>query len=143
MISEAIKTHKRAIIPYVTAGLPSLAATGAIIRALAEVGAAAIEIGIPFSDPMADGPVLQKASKSALSAGFRMEPLFDHLASWSATLGVPLIIMSYINPLMRRGFEATVQRLKEFGIAGLIIPDLPSNADGFSLLSGINICDIV
>ena len=131
MISEAIKTHKRAIIPYVTAGLPSLAATGAIIRALAEVGAAAIEIGIPFSDPMADGPVLQKASKSALSAGFRMEPLFDHLASWSATLGVPRIIMSYINPLMRRGFEATVQRLKESGIAGLIIPDLPSNADGF------------
>ena len=127
-ITDAIRNTKRAIIPYVTAGLPDIETTGKIIKALSDAGVAAIEIGIPFSDPMADGPVLQKASKMALDAGFKMAALFEHLPEWSATVSIPLIVMSYINPLMHRGIEATLKKLKASGIAGVIIPDEPSDA---------------
>lgn len=127
-ITDAIRNSKRAIIPYVTAGLPDIETTGKIIRSLSDAGAAAIEIGIPFSDPMADGPVLQKASKMALDAGFRMDALFEHLPEWASTISIPLIVMSYINPLMHRGLEATLKKLKASGIAGVIIPDEPSDA---------------
>jgi len=79
MIAQSIQSHRKAVIPYVTAGLPDLEATGRIIEALADTGAAAVEIGIPFSDPMADGPVLQRASYRALQAGFRMDALLERL----------------------------------------------------------------
>ena len=85
MISEAIRAHRKAVIPYVTAGYAGLDATGEIIRALDECGAAAIEVGIPFSDPMADGPVLQKASLLALRAGFALEGLLKRAGRWSAS----------------------------------------------------------
>lgn len=127
-IMDAVRNKKRAIIPYVTAGLPDIETTGKIIRALSDAGAAAIEIGIPFSDPMADGPVLQKASKAALDAGFKMDALFELLPRWSANVKCPLIVMSYINPLMHRGLEATMKKFKASGIAGVIIPDEPSDA---------------
>ncbi len=130
MIAEAIRTSKRAVIPYVTAGLPDLDATGEIIRALSDAGAAAIEIGIPFSDPMADGPVLQKASHLALQAGFTLDGLLPRVAKWSTGVRAPLIVMSYINPLMRRGMGETLVRLRDSGIQGVIIPDLPSDASG-------------
>lgn len=129
MITRCIRNHPRAVIPYVTAGLPSLDITGRILLALADAGAAAIEIGIPFSDPMADGPVLQKASHLALQAGFRMDDLMQCLKGWSTMLDIPLIVMSYINPLMRRGLRETLSRLKEEGVEGVIIPDLPRDAD--------------
>lgn len=128
MISAAIRKRPRAIIPYVTAGLPDLATTGAIIAALAQSGAAAIEIGIPFSDPMADGPVLQQASQQAIDAGFKMEALFEHLPRWAAQSQVPLIVMSYMNPLMRKGLAVTLGRLQTSGLAGVIIPDEPADA---------------
>jgi tryptophan synthase alpha chain len=85
MIAKAIKDHKKAIIPYVTAGLPNLYTTGKILLALQDAGAAVIEIGIPFSDPMADGPVLQKAAFMALQAGFKMDELQGCLKGWSTT----------------------------------------------------------
>ncbi len=127
-ITDAIRKRKRAIIPYITAGLPDIKTTGKIIKALAGAGAAAIEIGIPFSDPMADGPVLQKASKMALDAGFKMDALFDRLPEWVSSISIPLIVMSYINPLMHKGLETTFKKLKASGIAGVIIPDEPSDA---------------
>ncbi|HNU75316.1 MAG TPA: tryptophan synthase subunit alpha [Deltaproteobacteria bacterium] len=130
MIAEAIRTSKRAVIPYVTAGLPDLDATGEIIRALSDAGAAAIEIGIPFSDPIADGPVLQKASHLALEAGFTLDGLMSGLPRWSAGVSAPLIVMSYINPFMRRGMRETLVRLRDSGIQGVIIPDLPCVAAG-------------
>jgi len=128
MISQAIRKSKRAIIPYVTAGLPDIQTTGRIVQALDTAGAAAIEIGIPFSDPMADGPVLQQASKRAIDAGFKMEALFEHLPEWSALSKAPLIIMSYINPLMRSGLASTLRRIKACGVGGVIIPDEPADA---------------
>jgi tryptophan synthase alpha chain len=129
-ITEAIRNTKRTVIPYVTAGLPDMETTGKIIKALSNAGAAAIEIGIPFSDPMADGPVLQKASKAALDAGFKMDALFERLPEWASNISTPLIVMSYINPFMRRGLDATLKKLKASGIAGVIIPDEPSDAEG-------------
>jgi len=129
MIAQSIQSHRKAVIPYVTAGLPDLEATGRIIEALADTGAAAVEIGIPFSDPMADGPVLQRAAHKALQAGFRMDALMERLDGWSAGLGIPLIVMSYINPLMRRGLKETLAGLRDSGVRGVIIPDLPRDAD--------------
>lgn len=128
MITRAIRDQKKAIVPYVTAGLPDLEETGRILLALEEAGAAAIEIGIPFSDPMADGPVLQKASHLALQAGFRMDELLGRLQGWSGMLHTPLIVMSYINPLMRKGLRQTLASLERSGVKGVIIPDLPRDA---------------
>jgi tryptophan synthase alpha chain len=140
MISSAIRNRKKAVIPYITAGLYGFGATGEIISALSAAGAAAIEIGLPFSDPMADGPVLQKASHMALHEGFTMEGLMKNLEDWSSSADVPLIIMSYINPVMRRGMKETLTGFKEKGIQGVIIPDLPADARGlFDLCCDIDI----
>ncbi|MBN2299357.1 MAG: tryptophan synthase subunit alpha [Deltaproteobacteria bacterium] len=140
MISDAIRSKQKAVIPYITAGLPDLGATGRIIRALSDAGAAAVEIGLPFSDPMADGPVLQKASHLALQAGFTMEGLMKNLEDWVSSADIPLIIMSYINPIMRPGMKETLTGFKEKGIQGVIIPDLPADARGlFNLCRDIGI----
>ena len=140
MISDAVRNKQRAVIPYITAGLPDLGTTGEIIHALSDAGAAAIEIGLPFSDPMADGAVLQKASHMALQAGFTMEGLMENLEDWVSSADVPLIIMSYINPIMRHGMKETLTGFKERGIQGVIIPDLPADARGlFDLCCDIDI----
>jgi tryptophan synthase alpha chain len=128
MIAQAIRKRKRAVIPYVTAGLKGLDVTGGIIQALDEAGAAVIEIGIPFSDPMADGPVLQKASHMAIQTGFTFDGLLSRLGAWSASVQAPLVIMSYINPIMRRGIGETLARFRDSGVRGVIIPDLPLDA---------------
>lgn len=146
MISEAILKSERAVIPYVTAGLKGLDATGEIIAALDEAGAAAIEIGIPFSDPMADGPVLQKAAFMALQSGFTLDALFGRLGKWSSTVKAPLVVMSYINPLLRRGLEETFKILHDGGVQGVIIPDLPLEAGAIyelSLKAGIDLVRLV
>ncbi|MFY9397493.1 MAG: tryptophan synthase subunit alpha [Desulfomonilia bacterium] len=146
MISEAIRAHRKAVIPYVTAGYAGLDATGEIIRALDECGAAAIEVGIPFSDPMADGPVLQKASLLALRAGFALEGLLKRAGRWSASARAPLIVMSYLNPLMRRGIPETLARMKDSGMQGLIVPDLPSDASrvyDMCLKAGIDLIRLI
>jgi len=128
MIAQSIKNHKKAVIPYVTAGLPNLETTGKILLALQDAGASALEIGIPFSDPMADGSVLQKASYMALQSGFKVDDLQDCLKGWSTMLDIPLIVMSYINPLMRKGLVQTLKNFKDSGVKGVIIPDLPRDA---------------
>jgi tryptophan synthase alpha chain len=146
MISEAIRARRKAVIPYVTAGYAGLETTGEIIRALDKCGAAAIEVGVPFSDPMADGPVLQKASHLALQAGFTLQGLLKMAGRWSASARAPLIVMSYLNPLMRRGILETLARLKDAGIRGLIVPDLPSDASGIydmCLKAGIDLIRLV
>lgn len=128
MITQAIMSRNKSVMPYVTAGVPDLDATGEILRALADAGAAAIELGLPFSDPMADGPVLQKASHLALTSGFTMDGFLSRLSGWSASVEIPLIVMSYINPIMRKGFGQTVEAFRDRGAKGMIIPDLPRDA---------------
>lgn len=110
---------------YFCAGYPTYDSTMEIISALADSGVDMIEIGIPFSDPMADGPVIQHASTVALRGGMSLEKLFSQLEGVRDRISIPLILMGYLNPIMQYGFERFCQRCAKIGIDGCIIPDLP------------------
>ena len=110
---------------YFCAGHPNPDSTPAIVRTLAHRGIDMIEIGIPFSDPMADGPVIQDAATKALQGGMSLRKLFSQLEGIRQDVSIPLILMGYLNPIMQFGFEAFCQRCTEVGIDGCIIPDLP------------------
>jgi len=110
---------------YFTAGFPNLNDTGAIIKALQNAGVDLIEVGIPFSDPMADGPVIQESSTIALRNGMTLKLLFSQLKEISAEVKIPLIMMGYLNPIMQYGFENFCRDCQRTGVAGMIIPDLP------------------
>ena len=110
---------------YFCAGHPKLELTQPTIQALAGEGVDLIEVGIPFSDPMADGPVIQDAATKALRGGMTLRTLFSQLEGIRTSVSIPLILMGYLNPIMQFGFEAFCQRCVEVGIDGVIIPDLP------------------
>lgn len=110
---------------YFCAGSPRLEATADVIRALESKGVDMIEVGIPFSDPMADGPTIQAASTDALANGMSLKVLFDQLKDIRKDVSIPLIMMGYLNPIMHYGFEAFCAKCAECGVDGLIIPDLP------------------
>ena len=110
---------------YFCAGHPSFDNTVPTIQALEAHGIDMIEIGIPFSDPMADGPVIQQAATQALRGGMTLRKLFAQLEGIREKVSLPLILMGYLNPIMQFGFEAFCQRCRETGIDGVIIPDLP------------------
>ncbi len=110
---------------YFTAGHPSLESTVPIIRSLAEHGADIIEIGMPYSDPMADGETIQKSSAVALKNGMGLEVLFGQIAEARQHVEIPLIVMGYYNQLIQYGIEDFVKKAAEVGIDGMIIPDLP------------------
>lgn len=119
------KKDKEILSIFFTAGFPTLESTTETISALQNEGIDMIEIGIPFSDPMADGPVIQQASTVALRNGMNVRKLFEQLADIRKTIHIPLILMGYLNPIMQYGFEGFCAKCKETGIDGLIIPDLP------------------
>lgn len=110
---------------YFTAGIPELENTAEIIQLIQDSGAEMIEIGMPYSDPVADGPVIQQAHELALKNGMTIEKLFSQLKSIKNEIKVPLILMGYINPVLRFGFEEFCAACSESGVSGLIIPDLP------------------
>lgn len=110
---------------YFTAGYPRRDDTVSILQALEAKGVDMVEIGIPFSDPMADGPVIQQAATEALRAGMSLKLLFEQLRQVRRTVAMPLILMGYLNPIMQYGFEAFCRSCQEAGIDGVIIPDLP------------------
>jgi tryptophan synthase alpha chain len=112
---------------YFTAGFPELSDTALLISELQEAGIDMIEIGIPFSDPMADGPVIQKSSTIALRNGMNLKTLFAQLKPLRDEIHIPLIMMGYLNPVMQYGFERFCEDCAEAGISGMIIPDLPFN----------------
>ena len=116
---------KRLLSIYFCAGAPRPDGTADVIRTLADEGVDLIEIGIPFSDPMADGPVIQDAAAEALRGGMSLEKLFSQLESIRSDVDIPLILMGYLNPIFRYGFERFCARCARVGIDGLIIPDLP------------------
>jgi tryptophan synthase alpha chain len=116
------------LIPYVTAGDPDLDATEEIVVALAEAGAAAIEVGVPFSDPIADGPVIQRACERALKAGATIASVLDMCERVAKRINVPLILFSYINPLLAYGIQRLSLRAPACGISGILITDLPFEA---------------
>jgi len=111
---------------YFTAGFPALNDTTDIIRALDKHGADMIEIGMPFSDPVADGPVIQESSKKALDNGMRLELLFKQLSGLRAITDIPVILMGYLNPVYKMGVEKFLDNCTAAGIDGLILPDFPA-----------------
>ena len=110
---------------YFTAGYPGLDDTPDIIQLLENNGADLIEIGMPFSDPMADGPVIQKSSSMALKNGMNLGLLFQQLAQIRKSVSIPLVLMGYLNPVYRFGMERFCRHCQETGIDGVILPDLP------------------
>ena len=110
---------------YFTAGIPQLEDTADIIQLIQDSGADMIEIGMPYSDPVADGPVIQKAHELALQNGMTIEKLFSQLKTIRDKIKVPIILMGYINPVLSFGFERFCRECSESGVSGLILPDLP------------------
>jgi tryptophan synthase alpha chain len=110
---------------YFTAGYPLLDSTTGIIKALEDAGTDIVEIGIPFSDPMADGPVIQRSNEIALKNGMSLKLLFSQLYNIRKKVKIPLLLMGYINPVMQFGFENFCRQCMENGIDGVIIPDMP------------------
>lgn len=110
---------------YFTAGIPQLEDTADIIQLIQDSGGDMIEIGMPYSDPVADGPVIQKAHELALRNGMTIEKLFSQLKTVKDKINVPIILMGYINPVLSFGFEKFCKECAESGVSGLILPDLP------------------
>jgi tryptophan synthase alpha chain len=110
---------------YFTAGFPQLNDTCTIIKEIEKSGADLIEIGIPFSDPLADGPTIQRSGQKSLDNGMTVNLLFQQLQNIRKEVNIPLILMGYLNPVIQYGFERFCKKCKEVGIDGLILPDLP------------------
>ena len=125
-INQLFATKSNNILSiYFCAGHPTLEGTADTIKTLEQKGVDMIEVGIPFSDPMADGPVIQDAATKALRNGMSLKKLFSQLENIRNEVKMPLILMGYLNPIMQFGFEPFCQRCVEVGIDGVIIPDLP------------------
>ncbi|SEF43039.1 tryptophan synthase subunit alpha [Parabacteroides chinchillae] len=125
-ITNLFNTKKGGILSvFFTAGYPGLNNTAATLQALQNKGIDMVEVGIPFSDPMADGPVIQEAATQALRNGMTLRLLFQQLKEIHHDIHIPVILMGYLNPIMQYGFEAFCQSCADAGVSGVIIPDLP------------------
>ena len=124
-IKRKLQEDKKLLSIYFTAGYPSLNDTVQIIQDLEKNGVDMIEIGLPFSDPLADGPTIQESSTQALKNGMTTELLFNQLKDIRKSVSIPLIVMGYFNPMLQYGVEAFCKKCHEIGIDGLIMPDLP------------------
>lgn len=120
---------RAALVPYVTAGYPDGDATVPLLRALEAAGADVLELGIPFSDPLADGPTIQRASQQALRGGMDVEGVLDALAAYARDGACPVVLFSYLNPVLGYGLERFVERAVAAGAAGVLLTDLPLGAD--------------
>ncbi|MEO9853207.1 MAG: tryptophan synthase subunit alpha [Reichenbachiella sp.] len=124
-INNLIKLKDNILSIYFTAGYPQLNDTVNVIKKLEENGADLIEIGVPFSDPVADGPTIQYSNTVAIENGMTVKLLFEQLKNIREAVDIPLIMMSSLNPIVQYGFENFCKKCKEIGVDGLIIPDLP------------------
>jgi tryptophan synthase alpha chain len=128
-ISERFQTlarnHECALIPFITAGDPDLETTAQALRILDKNGADIIELGVPYSDPLADGPVIQAAATRALQRGTKLESVLEMLQSVTPDLQAPIVLFTYYNPILHRGVSKFLEQLVNAGIAGLVVPDLP------------------
>ncbi len=118
-------TKGKGLVPFVTAGDPDMETTRSLVLALQESGADVIELGVPFSDPQADGPVIQAAGQRALKAGTTLAGVLELARSLKGEVTVPLVLMGYVNPVLNYGQERFARDAAEAGIAGVIVPDLP------------------
>jgi len=124
-INQKMQEDKKLLSIYFTAGYPAINDTTKIIQDLEKNGVDMIEIGLPFSDPLADGPTIQDSSTEALQNGMTTEKLFEQLRGIRDTVSIPLIAMGYFNPMLQYGVEAFCKKCNEIGIDGIIMPDLP------------------
>jgi len=124
---RALGDRKKALIPYVTAGFPTPAVSRDVLRAVQAAGADFVEVGVPFSDPLADGPTIQRTTHAALAQGMTAAGVLSLIRE--AALAVPVIIMTYLNPVLAYGVERFVADAHAAGAAGLILTDLPAGAD--------------
>jgi tryptophan synthase alpha chain len=125
-IKELFKSKSKNLLSvYYTAGFPKLTDTALIAKALEKAGADIIEIGIPFSDPIADGPTIQASNKIALDNGMNLHLLLEQVQEIRKSVSLPIILMGYINPVLQYGFEKFVKDAARVGVDGIILPDLP------------------
>lgn len=125
-IIELFKKKKKEVLTiYFTAGFPKIEDTTRILKALEKAGVDMIEIGIPYSDPLADGPIIQESGGQALENGMNVKLLFEQLKDIRKEVSLPILFMGYFNPILQYGLEEFCQKSKEVGIDGLIVPDLP------------------
>lgn len=130
-LGTARRERRAAVIPYVTIGFPTLDDTLAIVPAIERAGADVIELGVPYSDPLADGPTIQAASHRALQGGMNMRGCLEAArALRQAGVGVPLVFMGYYNPILRYGVEAYAADCADAGVDALLVPDLPPDEAG-------------
>jgi len=123
-INAATRSGRPALVPFITAGYPDPDTFIDTLKAVAEVGDV-VELGIPFSDPMADGMTIQRSSFEALRKGVSLKWIFDQLDTASGEIDAPLVMMSYLNPLLAFGYDALAERALAAGVCGFIVPDLP------------------
>jgi tryptophan synthase alpha chain len=121
---------KKGLIPFITAGDPDLATTEQLLIKLSQAGATLIELGVPFSDPMADGPVIQRASERALKHGFGLQEILDTAARARKQVDTPIILFSYYNPLLQFGLRRLAQAVKKAGLDGVLVTDLTPEESG-------------
>jgi tryptophan synthase alpha chain len=127
------RENRRGFIPFITAGDPDLETTGKLIIELARAGATVIELGVPFTDPMADGPVIQRASERALRHGFGITEILQTVADARKQTDVPIILFSYFNPLLQFGVEKLACEANQAGVDGILVTDLvPEEASEFA-----------
>ena len=119
------KKNKNILNVYFTAGFPALNSTLPIMKSLQDAGADMIELGMPYSDPLADGPVIQSSSAIALANGMTIRGLFEQLKNFRQEIQVPVLLMGYMNPILQYGFENFCRDARKAGVDGLILPDLP------------------
>lgn len=133
-IRETFKKIKRkgekAFIPYIMAGYPSLEITKNIVLLFEECGADVVELGVPFTDPLADGPIIQRASENALQKGITLKKVIGFIRDLRKSTQIPLILMTYYNPVFKYGEEMFVKNAKDAGVDGVIVPDLPPDEAG-------------
>lgn len=125
-IDNLFQTKKERVLSiYFTAGFPKLEDTLPIMQAIESAGADIIEVGVPYSDPIADGPTIQDSNQIALDNGMSLKRLFEQLQDMRQTVSLPLVLMGYLNPIIQYGMEAFCKKCQEIGVDGLILPDLP------------------
>ena len=117
--------HQCALIPFITAGDPDLETTAKALKVLDASGADFIELGIPYSDPLADGPVIQAAATRALDRGVTLDQVLAMVKTVGAEVAAPIILFTYYNPILNRGIESFMRDIAQAGVAGLVVPDLP------------------
>ena len=129
MFSAVQEQGRAALIPYITAGHPVGDSTATVLHALADSGADLIELGLPFSDPLADGPTIQSSSFSSLQNGTKVENVLAELSLFRAEREIPVVLFTYLNPVLRYGLEDFLLDATESGASGLLLTDLPVGAD--------------